>query len=133
VAVRKPTRLTVVTVALSTLLSLVSHVGHTQDVPSLSEVTATVFDETGAVIPDCEIVFRRDSQPIVKHTGADGAVVVRLPSGRYSLMTSKAGFVKNKILDVQIVAPTPDSLRIVLKAECAASGISFVNLAIPDR
>jgi hypothetical protein len=114
VIVRITTRLTVAAVGISTFLGLMIAVGLAQVLPPLSEVKATVFDETGAVIPGCEIVFRSDSETIVSHTGTDGSVTVGLPNGRYALTTNKAGFVKS---DVQIVTPMPDTLRIVLKVD----------------
>jgi hypothetical protein len=103
--------------AISTFLSLIIAVGHAQAVPPLSQTKAVVFDETGAVIPDCEIVFKSDLETIVSHTGMDGSVTVGLHSGRYAVTTSRAGFVKSNILDVQIAAPKPDTLRIVLKVD----------------
>ena len=72
--VRITTRLTVAAVGISTFLGLMIAVGLAQVLPPLSEVKATVFDETGAVIPGCEIVFRSDSETIVSHTGTDGSV-----------------------------------------------------------
>ena len=103
--------------AVITFISLVIAVGLGQVVAPSSEVKAVVFDETGAVIPDCEIVFGSDSGRIVSHTGMDGSVTLRLPSGRYAVTTSRAGFVKSEMLDVQIVGPMPDTLRLVLKVD----------------
>lgn len=114
---RITTRLTVAAVAVGTLLSLMVAVGHAQAVPPISEIKAIVFDDTGAVIPDCEIVFKSDSETIVSHTGMDGSVTVRLRSGRYAVTTRKAGFVKSEILDVQIATPMSDTLRVVLKVD----------------
>jgi hypothetical protein len=104
-------------VAINAFLTLVVAVGHAQVVPHLSDIKAIVFDETGAVIPDCEIVFRSDSEATVSHTGIDGSVTVRLRSGRYAVTSSKAGFVKSKLPDVQIGTPMPDPIRIVLKVD----------------
>jgi hypothetical protein len=61
----------------------------------------TVFDEFGDLIPDCEIVFKSDLATDVSHTGMDGSVTLRLPSGRYAVTTTRAGFVKSTIADVQ--------------------------------
>jgi carboxypeptidase family protein len=127
VAVLTSTRLTLAAVAMGTVLILVSRVCHTQELPPLSDVETTVFDETGAVIPDSEIVFRSDYKPIVSHTGSDGAVTIRLPSGTYTVTASKAGFVRSKILDVQVITPTPQSLRVVLKVDQTASYDPFYD------
>jgi len=116
VFVRFTSRLAVA-IAIGSFLSFTIAVGYTQVVLPLSEVKGTVFDETGAVIPNCEIVFRSDSESIGSHTGMDGSVTVRLRSGRYAVTTSHVGFVKSEILDVQIVTPMPDTLRIVLKVD----------------
>lgn len=112
-------------VGISALLSIVVVVGQAQVAPPLSEVKATVLDQNGAVMPDCEIVFKSVSETIVLHTGADGSATVKLRSGRYSVTTSTHAFLKNQILDFQIVAPVPDELRIVLKIDpdfCSRGG-----------
>ena len=104
-------------VAISTFLGLVIAVCLGQVFAPLSEIKAIVFDETGAVIPDSEIVFRSDSRTVVSHTGMDGSITLRLPSGTYAVTTRKVGFVKSEMLDVQVVAPMPDPLRIILKVD----------------
>jgi hypothetical protein len=114
VIVRITTRLTLAAVCISALLGLMIAVGLAHVLPPLSEVKATVFDETGAVIPGCETVFRSDSETIVSHTGTDGSVTVRMRNGRYALTTNRAGFVKS---EVQVAIPMPGTLRIVLKVD----------------
>jgi hypothetical protein len=79
-----------------------------------SEVKIIIFDESGAVIPGCEIVVKSDSETIASHTGMDGSVALKMRNGRYALETSKAGFVRT---DIQFFAPMPDKLRIVLKVD----------------
>jgi hypothetical protein len=110
-------------VLVSMLLGLITVV-QAQVVSPLSDVKATVFDETGAVIPGCEVVFKSDSGTIVLHTGMDGSVAVRLPNGRNALKTSKAGFVKS---DVRFFVPIPDPLRIVLKVDNTPSDGPLVD------
>jgi len=104
-------------VAIASFLHLNIAVGHSQVVSPLSEMTTTVFDESGAVIPDCEIVFKSDSATVVSHTGMDGSVTLRLPSGRYAVTTTRAGFAKSTLADVQIGTSMQDEIRIVLKAD----------------
>jgi hypothetical protein len=117
VVVSVTTRFTTVAVAIGSFLILIA-VGHGQVVRRpLSEFKAIVFDETGAVIPDCEVVLRSDSESMVSHTGMDGSVTVRLPGGRYAVTTTKVGFVTSKIPDVQIDGSMSDTLRFVLKVD----------------
>jgi hypothetical protein len=104
------------------LLTLAAAVGAAQIELPMSEVQTTVFDETGAVIPGCEIKFRSNSQTILSQTGMDGSVTVRLPNGNYVVTTTKLGFRTSRILDFQIVAPMPDALRVVLKVESISDG-----------
>jgi carboxypeptidase family protein len=108
-----PIRFVVAAVAIITLVRLVTPVGHGQAFPLASHVTAIVFDESGAVIPDSELVFRSDSKEIVSHTGTDGSVTVSLQNGRYSVAITKLGFVKTEVRDVQV--PMSETLRIVMK------------------
>jgi hypothetical protein len=108
-----PIRFVVAAVAIITFLSLVTSVGHGQAFPLVSHVTAIVFDESGAVIPDSELVFRSDSKEIVSHTGADGSVTVSLQNGRYSVAITKLGFVKTEVRDFQV--PISEALRVVMK------------------
>lgn len=108
------TRLCVAAVAIASFLQLAIAV-HSQVVSPLSEMKTTVFDESGSVIPDCEVVFKGDSSTVVSHTGMDGSVTLRLPSGRYAVTTTKAGFAKRTIADVQIGSSMQDEIRIVLK------------------
>lgn len=118
-------RVSLPALAISTFLIVA--VGHAQLGRPLSEVKVTVVDEIGAVIPGCEIVFTSDSDRVVSHTGADGSVAVKVPFGSYAVTTTKAGFVKSKIVDVQFVTPMPDPVRIVLKVDHTPTGGPFVD------
>lgn len=124
-AVRIPTRLRLIAVAVGALLMLVIRTGNSQVVPT-SEVKATVFDESGAVVPNCEIVFRSGSEAIVSRTGPDGSLAVTLRNGRYAVQTSKVGFVKS---DIQFSAPISDPLRIVLQVDHTSmvDGVGSLN------
>jgi hypothetical protein len=116
VAARTPTLLFVATVAISVFVLLA--IGNAQvDAPRLSEVRVTVVDQSGAVIPDSEIVFTGDSKPTVFLTGADGSVTVRVPSGTYAIKTTRAGFLTNEIHDFRAGTLRPSELRIVLKID----------------
>jgi carboxypeptidase family protein len=108
-----PIRFVVAAVAIITFLSLVTSVGHSQAFPFVSPVTAIVFDESGAMIPDSELVFRSDPREIVSHTGADGSVTVSLQNGRYSVDITKPGFVKTEVRGLQV--PISEALRVVMK------------------
>jgi len=116
--VRVTMRLAPAVMAASTILSLLIAAGHAQVVAPLSELKVTVVDQSGAAIDDCEVVFKSDSKTIVSHTGKDGSSTsVRLPSGRYAVTASKLGFLRNALLDFQVVAPEPDELKIVLEVD----------------
>lgn len=87
--------------------------------PHLCQGSRLSFDETGAVIPACEIVFRSDlkKETSVSRTGMDGSVTVKLRKGRYVVTAKRAGFAESKMTDVQIVNPMPDALHLVLKVD----------------
>ena len=108
-----PIRFVVAAIAIGTFLIPLIPVGHAQAFPRVSQVTVIVFDESGAVIPDSELVFRSDSSATVSHTGADGSVTVSLQYGRYSVTTTRLGFAKTEIGDVQV--PMSETLRVVMK------------------
>lgn len=84
---------------------------------SVAEVKGIVSDETGAVIPQSEVVFKGESGTIVEHTSMDGSVNVGLRTGRYTVTVSKHGFVTSKRADFQISAPTPFIFRVVLQVD----------------
>jgi len=108
-----PIRVSVAAIAIGTVLILLTQVGHAQAFPLVAQVTVTVFDESGAVIPDSDLVFRSDSAATVSHTGADGSVTVSLQYGRYSVTVTRLGFVKTEVRDVQV--PMSETLRVVMK------------------
>jgi len=125
VVVSITTRLFVASIAIASFLPLEIAV-YSQDVSPLSEMKITVFDESGSVIPGCEIVFKSDSSTVVSRTGMDGSVISRLPSGRYDVTTKGVGFAKSTIADVQIGSSMQGEIRIVLKvAETTMDGPLF--------
>ena len=108
-------RATAATMAVSVFLLLAA--SHAQVGPPLSEIKVTVVDQNGARIADSELVFKGDSKTIVSHTGSEGAVTVALPSGQYSVAAGHSGFLKNEVLDFQVVAPEPLELKVVLMVD----------------
>jgi len=62
-------RFTASAVGISMFVGLMIAVGQAQVVAPVSEVKTIVFDESGAVIPGCEIAFRSDSR---EHCFANG-------------------------------------------------------------
>jgi hypothetical protein len=109
--------LTVARVAVSAFVVLLIAVSQAQVTEPSSEVRGIVFDESGAVIPGCEVMFRSDLNTIVSHTGTEGTVTARLQPGTYSVTTLKAGFVTSKMLNFQIGTQTPDTFQVVLKVD----------------
>ena len=111
---RPPALLSVVAAAITPFLVLA--IGNAQVVPNLSQLTATVVDQTGAALADSEVVFSHDSKPIVCHTGPDGSVTVHLLSGTYAITAKQVGFLKTEIVDLRLPA-SPAELKIVLKVD----------------
>jgi hypothetical protein len=111
----------------STFLSLLMAVGYAQVVSPSSEIKVTVVDQSGAVISDCEVVFKSVSKTIVSPTGKDGSLSIRLPGGRYTVTASHFGFLKNELPDFQVVAPAPNELKVVLKADPHYSSTPVCN------
>ena len=105
-------RLILAAAAIIAFLSLPT--AQAQGPPQSSEVSATVVDESGAVIPDCKMVFRSGLGEIVSHTEMDGSVTAEVRNGTYALITSKAGFVTSKL---DITVPISNRLRIVLQVD----------------
>jgi hypothetical protein len=119
--------------AVGVFLCLTTATDHAQSIASVSDVKVTVYDEGGAVIPGCEVVFKNDSQTIVSHTSIDGSVRVMLSGGRYALTTSKAGFLGGN-LDVQIGELMVTTLRVVMKVDttyASSPDVPFVTPPVP--
>jgi len=81
----------------------------------LIEVTCTVEDETGAVIPNAEVAFKGQSETIVTHTGPNGVVTQPLRAGKYAVLVSQIGFVTTGLRDFNVAGTTPPTCRIHLK------------------
>lgn len=113
-AVCVTTRLAIAALAVNMFLGFTVGASQGQVLAPASQIEITVLDESGAVVPDCEIAFVSNFERIVSRTGPDGSATVKLRDGKYNLRTSKAGFVTN---DVQFLAPVPAGLRIVLKVD----------------
>ena len=63
-------RLILVAASVIAFLSLL--IAHAQVAPQSFEVRATVVDESGALIPDCKIVFRSDLAKLFHTRGQTG-------------------------------------------------------------
>jgi hypothetical protein len=106
-------------VALASLLLLAALFGGQElTTPEpVAEIKGIVADETGAVIPQSEVVFKGELGAIVSHTSMDGSITVELRTGGYTVTITKSGFVTAKLVDFQINAPTPAAFRVVLKVD----------------
>jgi Carboxypeptidase regulatory-like domain len=128
-------RLPLAAAAVTTLLSLLTASSLAQVAAASSAIKVTVVDQSGAVIPGSELVFRGDSRPIVARTDDDGAVTVSLQSGRYAITTSHLGFLKNEMPDFQVAPAHPGELRIVLNVGpsmvCTLPCGPMVNAEVP--
>jgi hypothetical protein len=114
------TRLHDAAVALGSLLVLLTALcsGQERSTPEpVAEVKGIVADAAGALIPQSEVVFKGESGTIVAHTSMDGSVTVELRTGRYAVTIAKPGFVRAKLVDFRIDAPTPTAFRVVLQVD----------------
>lgn len=100
----------VVAISLGMSLSLAIRRGYAQE--PMCEVKGTVVDESGAVIPQAEVVFKGESGTTASHTGVDGAVNVTLRTGRYAVWISRAGFIPAKLVDFNVAGSSPSVFRI---------------------
>jgi hypothetical protein len=103
------------TMAVSVFLLIAG--SQAQVVAPLSEIKATVVDQSGARIPGSEVVFKADSKTIVSRMGSDGAATITLPSGEYVVSVSAIGFLKTNLPDFQVIAPAPNGINAVLKID----------------
>ena len=124
-------RVTAATLAVSVLVLIAG--GQAQVAAPLSEIKVTVLDQSGARIPDSEVVFKSDSKTIVSHAGVDGAVRVALPSGQYAVTVSALAFRKAKVPNFQVVAPAPGELTAVLMVDSCPPGpcLTVIPLEVP--
>lgn len=137
---RFPMAIRVPQAAVGTLLFLLIASANAQLSPPFSEVRVTVLDQSGAAIPDCEVVFKGDSGPMVVHTGGDGSATVRLQSGRYAVTATHFGFMKKKVVGLEVGDPRSAELRIVLMVHsstcnpCSGDfpGVPTITSDLPD-
>jgi len=87
----------------------------------VAKIKGIVADQTGAVIPQSEVVFKGELGTIVSHTGMDGSVTVQLRTGTYLVTITRSGFVTAKLVDFQINAPTPAAFRVNLQLDHSPS------------
>lgn len=80
----------------------------------VSEVSCVVTDETGAVIPNAEVVFRSATHEITTHTDSNGATNVKLQSGTYVVTAKMQGFAEKKVPEFLVQAPEPAVLKLAL-------------------
>jgi hypothetical protein len=114
-AIGAPTRVTAAALAVSAFLVIAA--AQAQVSSPVSAVKVTVFDQSGAVIADGEVVFKSDSKTIASRTGKDGVAIATLPSGRYSVTAKQPGFLKEEVNDFQVGASGPKELTMVLKVD----------------
>ena len=119
------------TMAVSVFLLIAG--SQAQVVAPLSEIKVSVVDESGAIIPDSEVVFKSDSTTVVSHAGIDGALRVALPSGQYAVTVSAPAFRKTKVPDFRVVAPAFAELKAVLKVDSCPPGpcLTVIPVEVP--
>jgi hypothetical protein len=69
------------------------------------DITGTVYDATGAVVPNATVVAKNDATAVETSTKSTSAGVYRvsnLPVGTYTLTVTAGGFTKSEIRDVAV-------------------------------
>jgi hypothetical protein len=105
-------------VVLSTAASFVV-AGYAQE--HLFAVSGAVIDQTGAVIPQAEVVFKGESGTVVAHTSANGSVDVNLKAGEYVVKVSAFAFATTELVDFSVPRATADAFRVVLMVDPRAN------------
>ncbi len=127
-AIHLTKRVTAATMAFSIFVLIA---GSRAQVPQpLSSVKVTVLDESGAIIPGSEVVFKTDSTIIVSHAGIDGAVRVALPTGQYAVTVSAPAFRETEVPDFRVVAPAFAELKAVLKEGSCPPGPCLIVIPV---
>jgi hypothetical protein len=112
---RYAVRLSAMVVALSTSAGFVSAAADAQE--RLFAVKGVVVDQSGAVIPTAEVVFKGESGTIVAHVGADGSVNVNLGAGNYVVTVSAFAFATTKLVDFSVPGSTAEAFRVILEVD----------------
>src|SRR6266850_3680430 len=96
----------VVTCTLSMMLILSSFSSMALAQTSLSRISGTVMDSSGAVVPNADVVVKNNETGAEYKTksGDDGSFVVPgLPVGVYTVTATSSGFKSTAVTDVKTV------------------------------
>jgi dienelactone hydrolase len=95
-----------------------------QSAPSKSSIASktvlvhvVVLDQSGAVIPSAEVVFKGESGIVTAHPNATANVNVNLPTGKYVVLVSAKGFLTSKVEDYSVLTQSAAEFRVVLKVD----------------
>jgi hypothetical protein len=86
-----------------TVLLMATVTGYTQLVSG--NLTGTVYDATGAVVPNATVVAQNDATGVentTKTTSAGEYQIANLPAGTYTVSVTAAGFLKSALKGVQV-------------------------------
>jgi hypothetical protein len=96
-------------------------------------IKGVVVDHAGAVIPEAEVEFKRESSTVVSHTGVDGIVNVDLGAGKYVVTVRMRGFATAKVVDFSVPGSAADTFRVILEVDPTPSGSPFpAGVPLPD-
>lgn len=122
-------RRSVMVIVLSASAGFVVAAGYAQEYPLA--IKGVVVDESGARIPQAEIVFKGESGTIISHTDMGGSVNVDLGTGKYLVTICAFGFATAKLVDFSVPRPTADAFHVILKIDPRPSGSPFPDIAVP--
>jgi hypothetical protein len=116
----------IIVLSLSAFAGFVIATGYAQE--HLFAIKGVVVDESGARIPQAEVVFKGESGTPISHADMGGSVNVNLGAGRYLVTVSAIGFATAKLVDFSVQGPSAEAFRVVLEVD----QISFGSGSDPD-
>ena len=108
-------RLGVTIIILGTSAGFVIAAGYAQE--HLFAVKGVVVDQSGADIPQAEVVFKGKSGTVVAHTDMNGSVNVKLEADDYAVTVNAVGFATAKLVDFSVPVPSAEAFRVILKID----------------
>jgi hypothetical protein len=114
-------RLSMMAIVLGTSAGFLIGAGYAQEYRYA--VKGVVVDQSGAVVPQAEVLFQKGVHRIIAHTGMDGSVKVYLEVGSYVVTVCAFGFAPyNKLINVALPRPSADAFLVTLKVDQSQLG-----------
>lgn len=99
-----------------------------------AQLSGTVSDTTGAVIPGAAVKLTDNATQVVRNatTGADGGYSFHeLPPGNYTVAVSASGFKSSTLTNISVVAETPRSADIKLEVGGSGETVTVNGASVP--